>query len=172
MKLKLVASFMLVSLVFVGALSIENTKAQNINANDTKAKNVHPAPKIRITSDKAQKASAGTPDSHIKTDAAPNSANGENAPGPPRKGGQNGKGYGIGYVEVTFDNYTRLYVKCFVDGVYRGTIAPMGALTFATGNGATTLYARADFDDGSYSWWGPAEQHYYSGYRYTWKLNS
>lgn len=53
------------------------------------------------------------------------------------------------------DNRTNLIIKVFVDGTYRGLVGPWGDLYTYTLVGGTGLYARADFDDGTYSSWGP-----------------
>ncbi|WP_148661277.1 hypothetical protein [Flavisolibacter tropicus] len=41
---------------------------------------------------------------------------------------------------VTFDNYTGLYVKVYVDGTYRGTVDAYGKGTVTVGSGYTTIY--------------------------------
>ncbi len=167
MKLKLMGLLMLVSLIVASAVFLPGASAQK----NTNAKGQTGAKTSKLESDKAQQAAAGDSDANIKNEAATNSKSGPAAPAPPDKGGEKGKGLGPGYVEVIFNNYSPWYVKCFVDGNYRGTVAPWGALNFPTGNGATTLYARADFDDGSTYRWGPRQFFYYSGYRYQWRLN-
>lgn len=73
-------------------------------------------------------------------------------PAPARKGGQKTRGMAC---YVNFDNYTPWYVEAFVDGTYRGTVAPYGDLDTVTGDGPTTIYARARFTDGSMKYWGP-----------------
>ena len=166
MKLKLIGFFVLVSLAWAGSSFLQGVSAQN----KTAAKQAT-AKTAKLESDKAQQAAAGAEDSNVKMDMAANSKSGTAAPAPPDKGGDKGKGMGMGYVEVVFNNYSPWYVKCYVDGNYRGTIAPWGALNFPTGNGATMLYARADFDDGSTYRWGPRQFYYYSGNRYEWRLN-
>ena len=167
MKLKLMGLFMLVSLIWAGTLFLQGVSAQDKPA----AKEQTGAKTAKIEADKAKQAEAGAADTNVKTDAATNSKAGPAAPAPPDKGGEKGKGMGPGYVEVVFNNYSPWYVKCYVDGNYRGTVAPWGALDFPTGNGPTLLYARADFDDGSSYRWGPHQFYYYSGNRYQWRLN-
>lgn len=167
MKLKLIGLLMLVSLIWASTLFLESASAQKT----TSAKSQTGAKTSKIESDKAQQAEAGASDTNVKNDVATNSKGGSAAPAPPDKGGEKGRGFGLGYVEVIFNNYSPWYVKCYVDGNYRGTIAPWGALNFPTGNGPTLLYARADFDDGSTYRWGPRQFFYYSGNRYQWRLN-
>lgn len=167
MKLKLMGLFMLASLIWASTIFLQGASAQkNTNKSQAGTKT------SKVESDKAQQTAAGESDANIKTEMATNSKSGPAAPAPPDKGGEKGKGFGLGYVEVTFNNFSPWYVKCYVDGNYRGTVAPWGALTFPTGNGATTLYARADFDDGSTYRWGPRQFFYYSGYRYQWRLGT
>jgi len=166
MKLKLMVLLMLVSLISASTMFLPSASAQK----NTNAKSQTSAKTPKLESDKAQQAAAGETDTNVKNDMAPNSKSGPAASAPPAKGGEKGKGLGPGYAEVTFNNFSPWYVKCYVDGNYRGTIAPWGALNFPTGNGPTSLYARADFDDGSSYRWGPRQVLYYSGYRYEWRL--
>jgi hypothetical protein len=79
-----------------------------------------------------------------------------------------GSVYGSDYCDVTIDNWTSYILDIYVDGDYRGTIGPWdNRVTWAV-PGRTKLYARAVFDDGSYSAWGPT--YIDAGYSYTWKL--
>jgi hypothetical protein len=73
---------------------------------------------------------------------------------PPSKGGAISRGGG--YCEVQFDNRTRWYIKLFVDGSYRGTLSPFGDAVVFVQPGSTSVYARADFDDGTFYRWGPS----------------
>jgi hypothetical protein len=57
--------------------------------------------------------------------------------------------------KVIFDNYTRWYIKCYVDGDYRGVVCPWGDSSFWVGSGSTRAYAVAEFTDGSRLTWGP-----------------
>jgi len=164
MKRKLMGLFMIVGLIYASTLFMPGVGAQNKNGAKGKPGTT------KMESDKATQAEAGATDTNVKTETATNSKTGQTAPAPPDKGGEKGKGLGPGYVEVIFNNYSPWYVQCFVDGNYRGTIAPWGALNFPTGNGATLVYARAVFDDGSSYRWGPRQFNYYSGYQYQWRL--
>lgn len=78
--------------------------------------------------------------------------------------------YGPDYCDVVVDNYTNLYIKIWVDGEYKGLVAPYGKVTVAAIPGRTKLYCRADFDDGSYKWWGP--EYFQCDYEYTWRLRN
>jgi len=103
-------------------------------------------------SDKAQTArGSADSDPNVKTPPGPNDPAKE-PPAPAKKGGQKTRGTAC---YVNFDNYTPWYVEAFVDGTYRGTVAPWGDLDTVTGDGPTTIYARARFTDGSMRYWGP-----------------
>lgn len=69
---------------------------------------------------------------------------------------------------VTFDNDTELFTKAYVDGRYAGTISPFGELTTSAVPGATVLYARADYDDGTADGWGPIRASCQT--KYLWRL--
>jgi hypothetical protein len=69
---------------------------------------------------------------------------------------------------VNFDNQTDLFTKTYIDGVYAGTIRPFGGLTAPAAAGSTTLYARAEYDDGSADAWGPIRISCKT--KYTWRL--
>lgn|GEM_PF-1985908 len=53
-----------------------------------------------------------------------------------------------------FDNHTNLYVRCYVDGDYVGTMGPSGDL-YDYEVGLHTMFCTAVFDDGSSLTWGP-----------------
>jgi hypothetical protein len=72
---------------------------------------------------------------------------------PAAKGG--GTTRGGGGCRVEMDNSTSWYVKVYVDGIFRGTMDPWGDSYVYVYPGDTTIYARADFTDGSYKYWGP-----------------
>lgn len=59
------------------------------------------------------------------------------------------------YCEVHTDNYTSYYIKIYVDGSYRGTVPPYGNILYYAYPGATEVYAKADFTNGSSLSWGP-----------------
>lgn len=81
---------------------------------------------------------------------------------------QHGPVYGDDYCDVVIDNYTNLYIKVWVDNNYKGIVGPYGKITVAAAPGKTVLYARADFTDGSYSYWNPPA--FDCGWEYTWRL--
>ena len=93
-------------------------------------------------------------DPNIKSDKQTNDPN-STMSAPEQKGGPKTRG-GV-LCEVRFDNRTRLFIKVYVDGAYRGTISPYGDAVAYTLPGETRVYGRADFEDGSFLYWGPKE---------------
>lgn len=73
---------------------------------------------------------------------------------PIAKGGA--KTRGGGDCKVIFGNYTEFQIKLYVNGNYRGTVTSFNdAYLYVAPNPATTVYARADFADGTFLSWGP-----------------
>jgi hypothetical protein len=108
--------------------------------------------------------SADARDPNIKNQNMVNKVN-PDIPAPPSKGGTSRQGVCMVHV----DNHTNLIVKIYVDGSFRGVMSPWGDLYTYTGAGSTALYARADFDDGTYNYWGPRQVDCFG--TYTWRLN-
>ena len=100
-----------------------------------------------------------TSDQNIKTGTATNTK-GEAVAAPVSKGGVRTRGADLCALHV--DNRTGLYVNLYTDGNFRGTISPYGDLVGWVGCGSTVFYARADYSDGSYDFWGPTRA-YVSG---------
>lgn len=100
----------------------------------------------KVTSRGAEK------DPNITSDSQVNDPNAKIDP-PPAKGGPASRGGAA--CEVRFDNSTKLYIKVYIDGKYRGTIGPYDDAIGYAYPGETRVYARADFDDGTYVYWGP-----------------
>jgi hypothetical protein len=98
---------------------------------------------------KGQQSRGSGEDSNIKSKAHENSKDNANAaPEPPAK---SVRGLGC-YVDV--NNATSYYIDIYSNGIYQGTVGPWANFyTYPTGN--VSLYARADFTDGSYEKWGP-----------------
>jgi len=69
---------------------------------------------------------------------------------------------------ITFDNFTDLITKTYIDGRYAGTIRPFGELSASVATGTTVLYARAEYDDGSADAWGPIRVNCQT--KYLWRL--
>jgi len=76
--------------------------------------------------------------------------------------------YGSDYCDVKLRNYTGYYIDIYVDGSFRGTLGPWEDRVSWAIPGKTKLYGRADFDDGSWLYWGPIEAE--CSYEYTWNL--
>lgn len=67
------------------------------------------------------------------------------------------KGSGQKTCNIDLNNKTQWVIDIYIDGKYRGTMDEYSSNYTTTGSGATRLYARAEFDDGSYLYWGPRE---------------
>jgi hypothetical protein len=80
-----------------------------------------------------------------------------------------GEVYGSDYSDVVIDNWTGYYIDIYVNGNFRGTIAPYDEKVTWAIPGSNTLYGKATFRDGTYYYWGPKST--VTGYSYTWKLN-
>jgi hypothetical protein len=98
-------------------------------------------------------------------------ADGKNDPNasveaPPDKGGKKSR---AGVCQLHVDNRTNLIIKIFVDGDYVGTVSPYGDAYGYYSSGSRTVYARADFTDGSWHYWGPRDIHCFG--TYTWTLS-
>jgi hypothetical protein len=104
-----------------------------------------------------------TPSSEV---AALNKPANEKNPRPQTK--TRGDVYGANYSDIIVDNFTGYSVDIYVDGSFRGTIAPYDKKVTWAIPGNTHLYGKAVFDDGSYLYWGPTTT--YTGYEYTWSL--
>ena len=142
---------------FLGPMSPDTTAAQTKKAGAAKGKG---------DKDHAQKGrGAGGADQNIKSDSDANDP-GKQMPAPGAKGGEKSKGQGD--CAVVIDNRSAWYIRIYIDGTYRGTIAPWGDSYAYTGAGETQLYAVAIFTDGSRYTWGPRSVGCYG--RYTWQL--
>jgi hypothetical protein len=111
---------------------------------------------------KSQKSRGGEKDPNIKSETAPKNSASDQGKAP--KGKSNDSSRGLCQIHV--DNRTVWWIKIFVDGIYVGTVPPGGDLYPQAISGRTTFYARADFDDGSYRYWGPNA--FDCEYAYTW----
>ena len=99
----------------------------------------------------AEKGAAGGTDTNIKTARSSNAKNGaaSEPAAPPAKGGPKSR---ASMCRFHVDNSTPYTIDVYTDGDYRGTAAPWDDLYGWVEYGAT-LYARADFDDGTYLYW-------------------
>lgn len=101
---------------------------------------------------KSNKGTATGDDPNITTGDMPNTMNLKGTP-PANKGGNAKSGAGC---KVIFDNFTDWRIKLYVNGAYRGTLGGFDdAYLYVRPSPNTVVYARADFDDGSYLYWGP-----------------
>jgi hypothetical protein len=113
---------------------------------------------------------AGASDPNIKKADATNDPKAAPEKAPSHKGSKT-RGFGPGVCAVTVDNWTGWYVKVYVDGSFRGSVGPFDDGTVYVGSGATTVYARADFTDGSYKYWGSRVVNCPRGGTFSWTLN-
>ncbi|MCX8018996.1 MAG: hypothetical protein N2747_00715 [Chitinophagaceae bacterium] len=90
--------------------------------------------------------------------------NDKNNPIPPSRG----EIYGKSLTDLIVDNFTGFYIDIYVNGNYRGTVAPYDKRVTWAIPGNNILYAKAPFGDGSYYFWGPLKTN--TQYQYTWKL--
>jgi hypothetical protein len=121
----------------------------------------------KVSADKSKKSQGGGEDANIKNKSFRNDPSNADKVAP-NKSGVKPLGTGPWACTVHVDSRVRLYINIFIDGNYAGTVGPGGDLYFVTGNGASVLYGRADFTDGSYYYWGPREFDCES--TYTWRL--
>lgn len=73
---------------------------------------------------------------------------------PASKGGGGSKGAG-GNCKVLLDNYTNYAIEIYINGVNKGVLYGGNESTLYYTPGQVTIYAKAPFSDGSYSYWGP-----------------
>ena len=125
------------------------------------------ASKSQVVNEQAKTRGAGEQDPNIKNNSEKNSPTATAAP-PASKSGKRGAGpYECG---IHVDNRTAWFARIYVDGNYVGTVNRYGDLAGITGNGATTVYALAPFDNASDRYWGPHVFNCSAGDIYTWKL--
>jgi hypothetical protein len=135
-----------------------STTSQNANSSSTSKNTSRPGQRTsqerKVIELKAAKGttSHGEGDPNIKDDKQTNPINAKKD-APSSKGGPRTRGGGN--CEVRLDNWTNYLIKIYVDGIYRGVLDRYGDAVVYVGVGETRVYARADFDDGSYLYWGP-----------------
>jgi len=101
----------------------------------------------------ASKNRGAGPDANVKRELGANSNAGDNTiVQPPSKGGPQARG-ALCYLSVS--NNTRWYVQLYISGSFIGTMGPWADYSTTVTEGSGTLYGKAPFDDGTYSWWGP-----------------
>lgn len=150
MKFKLTAVLFFLAAMFI----ISPIQSTNVFAQDKTKK---PKPKVttqtkEVVELKSNRGTATGEDPNITTGDLPNNLNSKGTP-PANKGG-NSKG--AAGCKVIFDNYTDWRIKLYVNGVYRGTAGSYDdAYLYVSPSPNVVVYGRADFDDGSYLYWGP-----------------
>jgi hypothetical protein len=119
-------------------------------AQDNKNKNKNKAGSETVKAGTGETARGGT-DPNIKEDVQMNDKTVKREL-PTNKGG---KTRGGGNCEVQLDNWTNWNIKIYINGSYRGTVSGGDEQYLYYTPGRVTIYARADFNDGSYLYWGP-----------------
>lgn len=127
--------------------------AQNKQDDNKKKNKKQKKQEVTLKSAKGTATGKGASDPNIKEDEMPNDPNAKRQP-PISKGGGTSKGASYD-CEVRFDNRTDLNIKTYVNGRYRGTMGGYDDAYLYIYPGYITVYARADFSDGSYLYWGP-----------------
>jgi len=90
-----------------------------------------------------------------------------NVPGSPATEDKTkGDVYGSDYCDVTIDNWTGYSIDIYIDGAFRGTLAPYDKRVTWAIPGTTKLYAEAY---GTSYYWGTYS--FSCDYAYTWKLS-
>ncbi len=170
MKFKLMAVLFFAAAMFIiSPLQATDVFAQKPTVKDkTKTKPKTSSQKKEVVELKSNKGTATGEDPNITTGDLPNTMNSPKTP-PASKGG-NSKG--AAGCKVIFDNYTNYRIKLYVNGAFRGTLGGYDdAYLYVTPSRNTVVYARADFDDGSYLYWGPTTYDCQSNEYINFKMN-
>lgn len=118
----------------------------------------------------AARGSASATDENIRVAAGTNSRTGAAVAAPSQKAPAGTATRGNSSCAVHFDNRSTLYISTYADGTFRGSLSPWGDVYTYVIAGPTRLYARAAFDDGSVSTWGPRMVDCPAGGSYQWML--
>jgi hypothetical protein len=141
---------------FAAAVLVLVTLALSVRALEARALDRpqrQPAQPGHVVHTKGVKSRGAATDPNIKRDSLPANHAGTTVPAPPSKGGAKTRGAMSGTLHV--DNRTSWIIRIYVDGDYRGTLAPYGDW-FANGSCESfVMYAEARFNDGSTTSWGP-----------------
>jgi hypothetical protein len=73
------------------------------------------------------------------------------------------------WCSIRVSNSSPLHANVYIDGEFWGTTPAYGDLAGWMRCRATNLYARANFDDGSYYYWGPTSVTLKG--TYTWRIS-
>jgi len=126
-------------------------------------------PKGKTEETKSTTARSRGADENIKTAKPTTNSENANVPAPANKAPGRSKGASA-VATVVLDNSTPWYIDIYIDGSYRGTMGPWGDSYAYALAGNTRLYARADFDNGSYKFWGPKVVYIGNGESFTWRI--
>jgi hypothetical protein len=116
---------------------------------------------------KGAKSRGAANDPNVKSDSLPANHVGADVTAPPSKGGPKTRGAMSGVLHV--DNRTPWVIRIYVDGSYVGNVGRFGDSYGYYGCSVRSLYARAYFDDGSVTTWGPARRDLCDDF--TWELD-
>lgn len=143
MKIKII--FMLAVLVVL-AVSVALSPVNMVSETEAQNKSDRQKKSEKIT----DKSSKGTgEDKNVTQTRSKNSPNKTEKTNP--------KGGGQRTCSIDLVNKTQWVIDIYIDGKYRGTMDEYASNFTTTGSGATRLYARAEFDNGEYIYWGPRE---------------
>lgn len=150
MNFKMLAVFFLAAAMFIiSPFQLTNVFAQK---DKDKSKTKVTTQTKQVVELKSNRGTATGDDPNITTAEMPNNMNAKTTP-PTSKGGNSKGATGC---KVIFDNRTGWHVKLYVNGRYRGTVGEYDdAYLYVTPSSNTVVYARVDFDDGSWLYWGP-----------------
>jgi len=127
------------------------------------------SPKKEVVNEQAKTSPAGQAEQNVKNNSDKNSPDTTATP-PPSKSGK--RGAGVYECGIHVDNRSPWIARVYVDGSYVGTVGRYGDIAGITGNGATTLYAIAPFDNAPDRVWGPHVFNCSAGDTYVWKLGN
>lgn len=148
MKIKLLFMFaalvvLSLSVAFSPVSLITETEAQSSDKKERQKK----AEKV---TQKSEKGSGTADDKNVTATRTQNSKTSKSTRTTSRGSGQR-------TCNIDLNNETGYVIDIYIDGRYRGTMGEFDSNYTTTGSGATRLYARAEFSDGSYLYWGPKD---------------
>jgi len=147
-----------ITLVAIATLGASAALSRPLHAQPKKGPVVHA---------KGTKSRGAANDPNVKSDSLPGNHVGAAMAAPPSKGGPKTRGAMSGTLHV--DNRTPYIIRIYVDGDYVGNVGRYGDSYGYYGCSTRTLYARAYFDDGSVTSWGPARRDLCDDF--TWELD-
>lgn len=119
-----------------------------------KTKKYDKASETEVTGTKSEAGSkSGSADPNVKSEFEPNDPDTPMTV-PASKGGGGSKGAG-GNCKIMLDNYTNYAIQIYINGIYKGVLYGGNESTLYYTPGQVTIYAKALFSDGSFTYWGP-----------------